>query len=61
MSMARHLVVQMSAERERALADHTATRRRTWHDTADGFVDAIVGLWQAPVTRDGLRKVDRGQ
>jgi AcrR family transcriptional regulator len=51
-TMARHLVVQMSAERERALADHTPTYRPTWHDTANGLIDAIVGLWQAPVTQD---------
>ncbi|WP_406463918.1 TetR/AcrR family transcriptional regulator [Streptomyces sp. NBC_01622] len=48
--MTRHLIVQMSVERERALADGTPTTRSTWQDTADGLVDAIVALWQAPVT-----------
>lgn len=51
--MARHLILHMCAERERALADHTATPRANWHDTASGLVDAIVGLWLAPVTHTG--------
>ncbi|MEU9273095.1 TetR family transcriptional regulator [Streptomyces sp. NPDC048251] len=50
--MARHLIVQMCVEQERALADHARTYRPTWHDTATGLIDAIVGLWQAPATRN---------
>jgi AcrR family transcriptional regulator len=49
-AMARHLVVQMCVERERALAEHTPTFRATWHETANGLIDAIVGLWRAPVS-----------
>ncbi|MEU1162327.1 TetR family transcriptional regulator [Streptomyces sp. NPDC005921] len=49
--MTMHLIVQMSVDRERALADTTHTPRATWHDAATGLVDAIVALWQAPVTR----------
>jgi len=49
-SMARHLILHACAERERALAENTPTPRATWHDAATGLVDAIVGLWQAPVT-----------
>ena len=49
-AMARHLVVQMSVERERALAEHSPTFRPTWHDTANSLIDVIVALWQAPVT-----------
>ena len=49
--MARHLIVQMSVERERALAAHAPTYQPTWYDTATDLIDAIVGLWQAPVTR----------
>jgi AcrR family transcriptional regulator len=49
-AMTRHLITQMSAERERALADGTPTPRASWHDTATGLVDAITALWQAPVT-----------
>lgn len=49
--MARHLIVQVTAERERALAESRPTPRRDWHDTGAGLVDAITGLLQAPVTR----------
>ncbi|MBB6549468.1 TetR/AcrR family transcriptional regulator [Nonomuraea rubra] len=48
--MARHLIVQMCAERERALAGHGATFRPTWSATADGLIDAIVAIWRAPVS-----------
>lgn len=48
--MARQLMVHMWAERERALADGTPTPRASWDDAATGLVDAIVGIWQAPVT-----------
>ncbi|MEU9272600.1 helix-turn-helix domain-containing protein [Streptomyces sp. NPDC048251] len=46
--MARHLIVQMSVERERALAEHAD--RISWRDTANGLIDAIVGVWSAPAT-----------
>ena len=48
--MARHLITHVCAERERALADGTATPRTSWEDTATGLVDAIVGMFLAPVT-----------
>ena len=48
--MARHLIVHMPAERERAIAESRATPRATWDDTATGLVDALVGLWLAPVS-----------
>jgi AcrR family transcriptional regulator len=48
--MARQLLVHMIGERERALADNTPTPRATWHDAATGIVDALVGMWLAPVT-----------
>jgi AcrR family transcriptional regulator len=48
--MARHLILQVSAERERALAEGTPTHRSSWHDTATGLIDAIVGLLLAPAT-----------
>ncbi|WP_433470172.1 TetR family transcriptional regulator [Spirillospora sp. CA-128828] len=51
-AMTRHLITQMTAERERALADNVPTSRATWRGTADGLVDAIVALWQAPATRE---------
>lgn len=50
--MVRQLLVHMVAERERALADGTPTPRASWHDAATGMVDALVGLWLAPVTTD---------
>lgn len=56
--MARQLLVHMIAERERALAEGTPTPRPTWHDAATGIIDALVGLWLAPVTstdRPGAR------
>ncbi|MGW1712611.1 TetR/AcrR family transcriptional regulator [Streptomyces sp. NPDC002156] len=49
-AMTRHLITQMCAERERALADGAPASRATWHDTGTGLIDAIVALWQAPVT-----------
>ncbi|MET8983126.1 TetR family transcriptional regulator [Streptomyces sp. NPDC004539] len=52
-SMTRHLITQMVAERERALCDGLPTTRASWRGAADGLVDAIVALWQAPVTDAG--------
>lgn len=49
-TMARHLIVQMCVERERALADDAPTLHPTWDDLGTSLIDAIVGLWQAPVT-----------
>lgn len=48
--MARQLMVHMLAERERALAEGTPTPRASWQDAATGLIDAIVGIWLAPVT-----------
>ncbi len=48
--MARHLIVHMSAERERALAENAPTPRATWHDAATGLIDAVAGMWLAPIT-----------
>jgi AcrR family transcriptional regulator len=49
-AMARQLIVHMCAERERALAEGTATPRSTWDGAAAGLIDAIVGIWLAPAT-----------
>jgi AcrR family transcriptional regulator len=51
--MARHLITQVCAERERALAEGAAVARASWQDTATGLIDAIVGLLLAPVTPGG--------
>ncbi|MFC4587668.1 TetR/AcrR family transcriptional regulator [Sphaerisporangium corydalis] len=48
--MSRLLIVHMLAERERALHEGTEPARATWEATAVGLIDAIVGLWLAPVT-----------
>ncbi|MEV0353296.1 hypothetical protein AB0H88_46735 [Nonomuraea sp. NPDC050680] len=40
----------MCVERERALAEHDPTFRPTWDDTANGLIDVIVAMWQAPVS-----------
>jgi AcrR family transcriptional regulator len=48
--MARQLLVHMMAERERALAEGTPTPRANWRDAATGLIDALVGLWLAPIT-----------
>ncbi|WP_257458796.1 TetR/AcrR family transcriptional regulator [Archangium lipolyticum] len=48
--MGRLMLVHMCAERERALHAGTANPRSTWTSTADGLIDALVGLWLAPVS-----------
>ena len=50
-AMARLLIVHTCAERERALADDTLLRPSTWDQTATGLVDAITGLYLAPISR----------
>ena len=47
--MARLLMVHMLAEQERSLADGTA--HSSWRDMATGLIDALVGLWLAPVSQ----------
>ncbi|MEU8175290.1 TetR family transcriptional regulator [Microbispora hainanensis] len=48
--MAWHLITHVCAERERALAKRASTPRPSWSDTATGLIDALVGLWLAPVS-----------
>ena len=48
--MVRNLVIYVCAERERALAEGSPTARASWDETAVGLIDAITGIWQAPVT-----------
>lgn len=49
--MARLLTVHVVAEHETALAEGRPTARASWAECGDGLVDALVGLWTAPVTR----------
>jgi AcrR family transcriptional regulator len=51
--MSRLLVVHVLAERERALHEGGDTARATWEATAAGLIDAITGIWLAPVTPVG--------
>jgi len=46
--MARNLLMHTCADRERALA--AGVPSRSWRAAASGLIDAIVGLWLAPVT-----------
>ena len=52
-AMSRQLVVHMCAERERTLHDGSTPPQAAWESTTAGLVDAIVGLWLAPVTPIG--------
>jgi AcrR family transcriptional regulator len=48
--MARNLLMHSCADRERALVQGGPVARKTWQTSAIGLIDAIVGLWLAPVT-----------
>jgi AcrR family transcriptional regulator len=48
--MARNLLMHTCADRERALAAGGSMSHRSWRAAASGLIDAIVGLWLAPVT-----------
>lgn len=48
--MASNLLMHTCADFERALAGGTPMPRPSWRAAATGLIDAIVGLWLAPVT-----------
>ncbi|WP_163756286.1 TetR family transcriptional regulator [Mycobacterium botniense] len=48
--MARNLLMHTCADRERALAAGASVPRPSWQAAASGLIDAIVGLWLAPVS-----------
>jgi len=48
--MARNLLMHTCADRERALVAGGSLLQRSWRAAASGLIDAIVGLWLAPVT-----------
>ena len=48
--MAGHILIQTCADFERGLADAPASGK-TWRKVGSGLVDALVGLWSAPVSR----------
>ncbi|GAB4686657.1 TetR family transcriptional regulator [Mycobacterium avium] len=49
MVMVRNLLMHTCAEHEGALAEHGPRSRSAWPVAAEGLIDAIVGLWRAPV------------
>ena len=51
--MARNLLMHTCAEYERARAEDSPLPLTSWRAAASGLIDAIVGLWHAPVTRQG--------
>ena len=48
--MAGHILIQTCADFERGLADAPPSGK-TWRKVGSGLVDALVGLWSAPVSR----------
>jgi AcrR family transcriptional regulator len=48
--MVRNLMMHTCADFERAFADGDSVPRTSWTAVASGLIDAIVGLWQAPVS-----------
>ena len=48
--MARNLLMHTCADRERALAAGSPIAQPSWRAASFGLIDAIVGLWLAPVT-----------
>ena len=51
--MGRNLLMHTCAEYERALSEGSPLPLTSWRAAASGLIDAIVGLWYAPVTRQG--------
>jgi hypothetical protein len=48
--MARNLLMHTCADFERAFAEGAGVPRTSWSTVGSGLIDAIVGLWRAPVT-----------
>lgn len=49
--MARNLLMHTCAEYEGEFATRGSRARAPWADAAEGLVDAVVGIWKAPVHR----------
>ncbi|ORB11991.1 TetR/AcrR family transcriptional regulator [Mycobacterium noviomagense] len=56
MVMARNLLMHTCAEHEGGLAEHGVRSRAPWPLAAEGLIDAIAGLWQAPVRGIAVRR-----
>lgn len=52
-------IVHTCADRERASADGTPKPDKTWPDAARGLIDALAGMWTAPVTASPRRLAPR--
>ena len=50
--MARNLLMHSCADRERGMAQGVHVPRASWTAASTGLIDAIVGLWRAPVTEE---------
>ncbi|MGA5466848.1 TetR/AcrR family transcriptional regulator [Mycobacterium sp. NPDC050041] len=50
--MGRNLLMHSCADRERGMAQGTGVPRSSWSGAASGLIDAIVGLWLAPVSEE---------
>lgn len=51
--MGRNLLMHTCAVYERAFSDGSPLPLTSWRAAASGLIDAIVGMWRAPVTRQG--------
>ncbi len=51
--MGRNLLMHTCAEYERAFSEGSPLPLTSWRAAASGLIDAIVGMWRAPVTRQG--------
>jgi AcrR family transcriptional regulator len=49
MVMVRNMLMHTCAEHEASLAEHGPRARSAWPVAGEGLIDAIVGLWRAPV------------
>jgi AcrR family transcriptional regulator len=47
--MARNLLMHTCAEHEGELAEHGPRNRSSWPVAGEGLIDALVGLWKAPI------------
>ncbi|MBV9514666.1 MAG: TetR/AcrR family transcriptional regulator [Mycobacteriaceae bacterium] len=54
--MARNLLMHTCAEWERGLAEPAPAPRPSWREATPGLIDAIVGLWLAPVTAHNRKR-----
>lgn len=54
--MTQHLIVHTCADRERALQSSKRALLPSWQATCDAMVDALIGLWRAPVRRASAPK-----